>query len=89
IGDDLYRDIVKSGIDVQVELKNIVYDLLKKRQSQTGDYQNSLDFEADKAYFEKSLEEIERGKTKLLDQVSYHQIMDKFKDELKEKYADH
>ena len=89
IGDDLYRDIIKSGIDIQVELKNIVNNLLEKRQDQTNDYRNSLAFEADKAYFQKSLEDIESGKTKLLDQVSYHQAMNKFKDELKEKYADH
>ena len=89
IGDDLYHDIIKSGIDIQAELKNIVNNLLENRQNKTNAYRNSLDFEADKAYFQKSLEDIENGKTKLLNDASYHQTMNKFKDELKEKYADH
>ena len=85
IENDLYQELVKYGIDVQSELKNIVNNFLEKKKKYS--YLDSKEFQKDKAYFQEALEEIESGKTELLDTKSYNQSMNMFVEELKVKYG--
>ena len=76
IENDLYQELVKYGIDVQSELKNIVNNFLEKKKKYS--YLDSKEFQEDKAYFQEALEEIESGKVELLDTKSYNQSMKKY-----------
>ena len=81
IENSLYNDILKYGIDIQAELKNAIDNFLEKKKKH--DYLESKEFQEDKAYFQNALENIESGKTELLDKESYNTNMDSFVEELK------
>ncbi|NEW60674.1 hypothetical protein GSY74_05200 [Sulfurovum sp. bin170] len=62
IENDIYSDILKYGIDIQTELKQVIAKFLEKKESYS--YLNSKEFQKDKAHFQQCLEDIESGKTK-------------------------
>ncbi|MCH9740966.1 MAG: hypothetical protein K0U38_09030 [Epsilonproteobacteria bacterium] len=85
IENDLYRDILKYGIDIQAELKRVINKFSEQKEAHS--YLDSQEFQLDKAYFQNCLDDIESGKTKLLNQETYNRDMDSFVEELKAKYG--
>lgn len=74
-------DNLKDGIVENIVIQSDSLDKETKNYMQTEQFQN------DKAYFQKSLADIESGKTKCLSQNEYELSMNKFTEELKSKYA--
>jgi len=54
IQDDVYQKIKSAGIDMQSKINEYLLNLVDKRD----DYLNSKQYQEDKAYFQKALEEI-------------------------------
>ena len=71
---------LKDGI-----IENITIESDKDLQ----EYQNSKQFEEDKASFQKCLADIESGKTKTLSQEEYEVRMNDFTSALRQKHAHH
>ncbi len=69
IEDELYTKLQKAGIDIQSRFNEYLASLA---------YKNSKQYEEDKAYFQKALDEVESGKTKLLDEEQYEEEMKTF-----------
>jgi len=65
IQDDIYQKLTSAGIDMQAKINEYLLNLVDRKD----DYFNSKQFQEDKAYFQKSLEDIESGKTKTLSHV--------------------
>ena len=66
-----------------VLIKNITID----SDSALQEYKNTKQFQEDRAYFQKCLEEIEGGKTKCFSQDEYNTAMGDFTSTLRQKYA--
>ena len=75
IDNNLYDDIVKYGIDIQAELKNSIDNFLETKKSHAN--LNSKEFQNDKSYFQKSLADIESGKTKAISHDDIWKAIDK------------
>ena len=74
IEDNIYDEILKSGMDIQDELKLALHRLVSKKNT----YINSEQYKADKKYFKNALDEIESGDAKLLNQEEYDKEMNEF-----------
>ena len=74
VEDNLYDEIIKKGINIQDELKLALNKILYKKES----YLNSQNFQDDKAYFHNAFDEIESGKSLLLNQEDYDKEMNEF-----------
>ncbi len=61
VQDDLYEQVLNSGIDMQSEFNDYL-----RRQIEENDYQRSKQFQEDKADIEEALQELKSGKVKAL-----------------------
>ena len=78
IQDDLYTKLVNAGIDMQSKINEYLLSLANKE----NEYINSRQYQEDRAYFQKALEEVESGKVKLLSQEEYEEEMKHFEQTL-------
>lgn len=62
VEDSLYNEIIKSGINIQEELKLALNRLIPKK----NDYINSQQYKEDKKYFNNALDNIESGNEQLI-----------------------
>ena len=62
IQDDVYQKLKSTGIDMQSKINEYLLNLVDTKD----DYLNSKQFQEDRVYFQKVLEDIENGKTKPL-----------------------
>ena len=74
IQDDVYKKLVNAGVDMQSKINDYLSHLASKNDT----YLDSAQFQADRVYFHQTLEDIENGKEKLLDQKEYDEEMDIF-----------
>jgi hypothetical protein len=78
IQDDVYQKLKSAGIDMQSKINEYLLNLVDRKD----DYLNSKQFQEDKAYFHKILEDIESGRTELLSQEQYDKEMEAFEKSL-------
>ena len=62
IQDDVYQKLVNAGVDMQLKVNDYLISLVSNKDA----YMNSLQFQEDRAYFHKALEDIESGKTQVI-----------------------
>ncbi len=74
IQDDLYKQFVESGVDMQTKFNEYLLTLLNKKDN----YLSSKQFQEDKIYFNDALSEIENGNDKILSQKEYDEEMNEF-----------
>ena len=67
IKDDVYKTLVDSDIDMHSKIEEFLQTLVEKKE-----------FYENKTYFHKALEDIELGRTELLNQKEYENIMNDF-----------
>jgi len=78
IQDDVYNKLVNAGVDMQSKINDYLLSLANKKDT----YINSKEFQEDRAYFRKILEDIESGRTELLTQEQYDKEMEAFEKSL-------
>ena len=78
IQDDVYQKLKNAGIDMQSKINEYLLNLVDRKD----DYLNSKQFQEDRAYFQKALEDIESGRTELLTQEQYDKEMEAFEKSL-------
>jgi len=76
VDDTIYNDIVKSGINIQEELKLALNKLISKKST----YINSQQYKEDKKYFNSALDSIENGSEEL---VSHSDIWEQIEEHTK------
>ncbi len=78
IQDDVYQKLISAGVDMQSKINEYLLNLVEKKDG----YLNSTQYQEDRAYFQEALEEIESGKTELLNQEQYEKEMKAFEQSL-------
>jgi hypothetical protein len=78
IQDDVYQKLVNAGVDMQSKVNDYLISLVSNKDA----YMDSLQFQEDRAYFHKALEDIESGRNELLTQEQYDNEMELFEKSL-------
>ncbi|SFV59344.1 hypothetical protein MNB_SM-7-78 [hydrothermal vent metagenome] len=66
IQDELYKELIDAGIDMQSKFDEYLKSVMAKKQ-----------FEENRAYFQEALDEVESGKVKLLSHAEVWQEIEK------------
>jgi polyhydroxyalkanoate synthesis regulator phasin len=82
IQDDIYQNIIDSGIDIQTKFKEFLTELV-------DDGYPSISTQEAKKRVSEAVEEYENGKGSYLLEEEYNQEMNIFMDNLATKYANH
>ena len=82
IQDDIYQNIIDSGIDIQTKFKEFLTELV-------DDGYPSISIQEAKKRVSEAVEEYENGKGSYLLEEEYNQEMNIFMDNLATKYANH
>lgn len=74
IQDEVYKKLLNAGVDMQSKFNDYLESLTNKKDT----YINSTQFQEDRVYFHKALEDIESGKDELLENKEYEIEIEKF-----------